>query len=385
MKNRGWLCVLLLASAATAQRYKLEINAETPEGQLLQQIGQESDAAKKLGFLEEFAAKYSKHEALMWVYAQLQPAYLAANQPDKAMETSEKLLAMDPEAVEAAHGALKAAEGKKDPDLIKKWAVLTSEAARKVVQSKQPEDEDEVEAWKGRVDFSKQVDTYTEYALYASATVAADPKKRLELMDMVGQRNPQSQYLPQLQTLYFHTYRQLGDHAKAVEIAEKVLATDQTNEDMLMVAADYHFTQRGQLKQIDKALAYAGRLEQLMRAKPAPQGVSAEEWEKKKNFSVGYGLHMAGVIHGEQMKYPEADKILREALPLIRANEQLLAEALFHLGVANFRLGDKGSDQAKIIDGLRFSQQCAAIKSRYQANAQRNVNAIRSQYRVTAK
>lgn len=375
--------VLVLAAPAAAQRHKLTtINAETPEGQLLQQIGTESEEVKKLALLEQFAAQYPNHEGILWVYAQMQPAYLKAQQYDKAMAAGEKLLALDPEDVEMAHGCLKAAEAKKEPDAIKKWAVLTSESARKVAQSKKPEDEDEEEEWKRRVDFAKQLDVYTEYSLYAAALQVTDPRKKIELVETLEQRNPESQYLPQARGQYFLALRQTGDVAKAVEVAEKVLETDQTNEDMLLVAADYYLNQK---KDQDKALQYASKLVEVMESRPKPEGMSAEDWEKSKNQKLGYGHWLMGIIYGAQGKHPQADKHLREALPALKdieRNEQLLAAAYFYLGVANFRLGDAGGENSRIIDALKFSQACAAIKGPYQAQAQKNISAIQSRYRI---
>ena len=80
------LLALLLAAGALAQRHKVNINTETPEGQALQQIGQEADDAKKLAMLEKFTQDYAKSENLPWVYTQMQPLYTKANQPDKALE-----------------------------------------------------------------------------------------------------------------------------------------------------------------------------------------------------------------------------------------------------------------------------------------------------------
>src|SRR5207237_939563 len=125
--------LILLTLAATAQqRPKLIVNPDTDEGKLLQQIGQQSDASKKQALLEEFIAKYSKHDAAAWVYGQLQRLYLQQSQFDKALEDGEKALTIDPDNLDVAYNNLKAAEGKKDPDAIKKWALQTSQIARKM-------------------------------------------------------------------------------------------------------------------------------------------------------------------------------------------------------------------------------------------------------------
>ena len=128
------------AGTASAQRFSIgEIDAQKPEGQLLQQIGQESDEAKKLALMEQFVAKFSGDKAVGAVYDQMQAVYIKTNQPDKVMATSEKLLALDPMYDVAAHQGLKAAEAKKDPDLIQKWAAHhRADAARKWSRRRSP-------------------------------------------------------------------------------------------------------------------------------------------------------------------------------------------------------------------------------------------------------
>jgi hypothetical protein len=91
---------------------------------------------------------------------------------------------------------------------------------------------------------------------------------------------------------------------------------------------------------------------------------------------------MTGVIASNQKRWAEADKNLREALPYIQHDRNLSAEALFHLGLANYNLGDKGGEAQRIIDALRFSERCAAIPGPFQAQARKNIAAIRSQYHV---
>jgi len=59
-------CCLLLAlfvfSAAAQQRKHFTINTGTPEGAILQSIGQESDEPKKLALMHDFISKYPKDE-----------------------------------------------------------------------------------------------------------------------------------------------------------------------------------------------------------------------------------------------------------------------------------------------------------------------------------
>jgi len=220
---RTWVLVFacfLGAVSGVAQRHEITINAETPEGQLLQQIGQEEDGAKKLALMEKFATAYPKHEGAAWVYEQMVSAGVKAGQFDKALEACDRLLAADPNDARGAHDCLKAAEAKKDPDAVKTWAARTSDVARKVAQAPKPASEDDVEEWKTSVDFAKQLDTYTEYSLYATTLQTEDPAKKIELAEALEQRNPRSQYLPQIQGQYLIALRQAGQLEKAAAVAE---------------------------------------------------------------------------------------------------------------------------------------------------------------------
>src|SRR5260370_5477391 len=364
------LVLILTAGSALAQRHKLgTVNAETHEGLLLQQIGQAQDESKKIQLMEQFASQSPKHEAIGWVYEQMQASYLKAGQPDKALEIGDKLVAMDADDLDAAHQNLKAAEAKKDPDLIRKWSNQTSQIAQKVLQSPQPKDADEVDAWKRSVDFAKQLDTYTEYSLFSGPMQTQDPRKRIDLADALSARNPKSQYLPALAELRFNAYRQLGDNAKALAAAEKTLETNQSSEDMLAYVANQYVEKK---RDPDKVVAYSAKIVELMNTKPKPEGASDEDWAKKKKAMSGLAHYMSGITLFDQKKLSAADKELRAALPLVEGNDQLKAATLFYAGWANYQLKN-------MADALKFNTQCAAIKSPFQAKAAENAKVMRQQ------
>ncbi len=362
---------IVVAGTSFAQCHKIgEVNAEKPEGQLLQKIGQETDAAKKLPLLEQFASQYPQHEAIGWVYEQMQAAYLKTNNPDKALEVGEKLDAVPPECVETAHQTLKAAEANKDPDAIKKWSARTSELALKIVNSPEPKEKDAVEEWKRRVDYAKQVNTYTEYSLYAAVLQTTDPQKRIMLSEALQQRNPNSQYMPQVNPLLFLAYRQAGQNDKAVELAEKVVAKETSDEDMLLVLADSYLQKK---KEPEKVHAYSEKIVELMNSKPKPEGVSEADWNNRKSLFLGLAHYMSGKLYFEQNNMAQSDKELREALPLVAGNTPVKAEALFYLGVANYKL-------EKIQDAVNYFKACSAVKSPFQAESNKNIARIRQQY-----
>lgn len=375
------LVVAVLAVALTGAAQDFEIDTNTPEGQLLQQIGMQEDPQQQVSLLEQFTTQYPKHEGIGWVWGQLPPLYEKLGQTDKVFPACNKMLEAKPTNAAGAHGCLKTAEAQKDPDLISEWAAKTHAAAKKVVEAPKPdfEFEDEEEEWKENVEFSTQVGQYAEYSIYAAFLQTPDPQKKLELQAALKQLNPENQYLPQLVPLIFNAYRQLGDNEKAVALAEEILLTDQTNEDMLLVVADHHMNQT---KDSEKVLDYSGKLVTLMETKAAPEGVTPEQWEAKKKQSLGLGYWMIGVTQSSKGRLTDADKSLRKALPHIKDNQQMLAAALFHLGVANFKLGDKSGNQKRILAGFNYTKQCAAIKSPFQSQAAKNLKAIQTQYRI---
>jgi tetratricopeptide (TPR) repeat protein len=374
------LAALLTTSLGLAQRHKLEsVNTETEEGKLLQAIGTEADPAKKIAMMEEFTTRFGKHEAVAWVWSQLQPAYTKAGQHDKAINTGERLLALDPMDIEAAYGNLKASEASKNSDGVLKWAVVTSDIAKKTPGTPKKEGQSD-EEYKYALDFAKQVDTYTEYSLHASALAETDPTKVMRLTETLEQRNPQSQYVPLLLSKYAAAARQANAMANAVALGERTFARNQVHEDMLLAMADHYMQQ----KNADKVEQYAAKAVEVISAKPKPEGVSDADWEKKKNTTIGAAHWMAGMTAAGTRQWPAADKSLRAALPYIKDNDQMVAPALLQLGFANYQMG-KGKSRQQMTDALRYFQQCAAIKSQYQALAQKNVAVIQKETRGAAR
>ena len=362
--------ISLTAAPLWAQCHKLaEINTTTPEGQLLQKAGLEEDAGKKLALQEEFAATYPQHEASGWVDEQLLNAYVKSNQADKALAMGEKLAAMPPECVENAQATLKAAEMKKDPDLVLKWSAKTAELAQKVVRSAQPAEADEVENWKARVDYARQVNTYTEYSLYAMAIGTADPKKQVALIESLQQRNPQSEYLAKAADLQFAAYQKAGDSEKAVAFAQQSAAAGKPSEDMLLALTQ----DAAKRKDGVKVHTYSARLVEVMSAKPKPEGVADADWSKRKNAILLYAYSTNGEQYFNEGKLAPADQELRKALPLVEENPAVKPEVLFFLGLANYKM-------EKAQDAYGFFKACAALSSRFQAQANKNLVAIRAQY-----
>ena len=370
------MALALSVPVAFAQRHSLGgINPDVPEGRALQQIEAEADEAKKVPLLEQFVAQFPKDENIPWIYDQLIAAYAKAGQSDKVLETGQKLLAMDPEDVPTAQACLKAAEAKKDPGLVLKWSATTSELARKMVQLPQPEAAEDVEAWKRNVDYARQVDVYTEYAIFAALLQSTDPKVRIELGEALQTRNPGSEYVPKLSQPLFLAYMQTGQSEKGLAFAEKCIAANQASAEMMLTVAQNYMEK----KVPDKAIAAAEQAMQLADSTGKPEGVTDADWPTWKAQIKRRAGWIAGVSYAALNKWAPADKSLRAALPALQGDKNLLAEALFFLGLANYRLAESG-EKGRAGDALRFSEQCAALPGPYQTPARTNVKAIRAKY-----
>lgn len=360
-----------LAAPFSAQRQASMINTATPQGRLLQQVKDESDDAKKIALMEQFLAQYPEDEGATWVNSQMVTSCVKVGQFDKALAAAEKVLAKDPGDVGTAYEAVKAAEAKKDPDAVCRWAVQASDLARKILQAPKGSDESD-EAFKERVDSAKRLDTYTEYALFNMAIQAPEPARKVELLRTLAARAPESTYLSQAQGLYFQALTQAGDVPGAVALAEKLIAKGQANEEMLATSGDYILRQKGDPQ---KVLDYSSKLRALVDSRSKPDSVSDADWQKWRNRFLGWGMWLEGVAYGVQGKYADSNKALRQALPQLEGNDEYKAGALFNLGVANSQLKN-------VADAGRFFEQCATLSTPYRAMCTDNLKRIRATYRV---
>ncbi len=378
------VCILILALAALlsqglwADRHKPDIDPESQDGILIQRIQQEPLQARRVALLEKFVVEFPQATSIAWIYEQLLPVYKEANDRDKVIATADALLAVDPNDLDAAHDALRAAEAKNDPELMRKYAKAAWDIAARTVQSAKPSDPDDYAAWTKQVQFAKDVLAYAEYTLAALAKAQTDEQKRAEIAHDLEQRNPQSKYLAITKKPVVIPLSSL-DPQKAVALAEQGLVTDPDNEDFLMTVADYYMNRE---KELPKVLSYALRILELLQAKPKPEKVSTEEWDKKKAKFNGWANWMAGVVYGKQGRYGLSDRYLRAALPNIKGDSRLLAAAYFYLGYDNYALAGEFDDKGRAIEAAKFSKLCAEIDGPFEPLARKTLETLRNEYNV---
>jgi hypothetical protein len=371
--------LLLLASdALAADRHKPEVDPETEDGILLQRIQQEPTQPRKLALLEKYAAAYPKATSMAWVYEQLLPIYLEVKQWDRVIATAQGLLALDPNDLDSAHDALKAAEALNDAELKTKYAELAWDLASPTLQAPQPSDPDDLPEWTKQTAFAREVLDYSEYALATLAAAQTDDLKRAELTLALEERNPKSKFLVLTKKATVIELATLNPQ-KAIQLAEEGLVKDPDNIDFLMTIADHDMSLERNLPQV---LAYSLRILELLQRDPQPSGSTPSEWEKKKAKFTGWASWMTGVVYGKQARYGLSDRYLRTALSYIQEDHRLLAAAYFYLGYANYALAGEMADKGRAIDAVKFSKLCADMDSPFRSLALKNLEALRNDYNV---
>lgn len=353
-----FVALILLALPVAAQPQRFTINTGTPEGQMLQAIGQETDDARKITLMQDFLAKYPKHEGMSWVCGQLEVSYLAQKDYDKALDAAEKGFAADPQDLEVGFNGLKAAEGKDDAEAIKTWASRTDQIALKIA-GKAPANDDE----KQYADHAKEVATYAEYSLFTHAAKAKDAKVTADLGEALEKSNPKSPYLWQATPFYL---RALG--AKACTAADRLVAADPKNAEAMLVAADCSWRTNNSARMI----ALGSRALEALGSRQKVEGMSDAGKSATANFYVGVG-------NGMQQRFGPCEKALTVALPAVRGDATLGGYALFYLGLAKYQLGKPLGDKAKMREGMQLFEQSAAIKSSVQNQASLNARQIRAE------
>jgi hypothetical protein len=370
--------LLLTGEALGADRHKPDVDPESQDGILLQRIQQEPTQPRKLALLEKYVAEYPQAVSIAWVYEQLLPIYMEENQWDRVIATAERLLAVDPNDLDSAHDALKAAEAQNNSSLIAKYAELAWDLATRALQSPKPADPEDVPDWSKQMDYARENLSYSEYALATLAAAQTDEQKRAELAQALQQRNPQSQFLALTKKPTVIDLATL-DPAKALQLAEQGLIENSDNIDFLMTVADHDMNLEKNLPQV---LSYALRILALVQGKPQPADSTPAEWEKKQAKFTGWANWMAGVVYGKQARYGLSDRYLRAALGYIREDLRLTAAAYFYLGYDNYALAGELADKGRAIEAVKFSKLCADMDSPFRSLALKNLEALRNEYNV---
>lgn len=262
-----------------------------------------------------------------------------------------------------SYKALKDAFEKKDYAQVKTLAAETAKEAEALAKEKQPAEAGEVEGWKGRQQFAKEVQDYVEYSLAVSATQATDPAVTIDLTEALLAQDPKSEQIDIATPQYLAALSKQSP-AKANAAASKILAGRPENEYALDAVAR-NWSAPG------PALTAANRLIGVMGKKKKPEGMSDADWQKTRNDMLGNAYMSAGIIQAGQNRYADADRNLKAALPLVGGSST--SYIYYYLGVSNYQMGKLTTDKAKMTTGLQYTEKAAGIAGPMQTQASNNV------------
>ena len=271
--------------------------------------------------------------------------------------------------LEDSYAKLKDTVAKKDADAVKADAAATNKLAQVLITAPQPKDAADVDNWKQRIEYGKEVAAYSEYAIAYIATTVDGPKT-IDLVDTLIAQNPKSKYLDLCTPAYLAALGK-GGPAKQLDGMTKIAAGRPDNEVALAALSEGLMS-----KSPDRALAYANRLVAALK-KPKPEGISEADWERTKTAGLATGYFVAGVINGAKSSWLDSDRDLKAALPLIHDNYKL-GIIYFYLGLSNYQIGKMTMDRPRMQTGLKYSQQAAAIAGPMKDQAYHNVLAIQN-------
>ena len=365
-KSTTLLFVLVcFAGLGTAQRPKPAYDPETKEGLLIQHIQQEPDPSEKLHYMEQFIVQYPMHPAIPWVYDQIQPAYMKEKAWDDSMRIGERRVSLEPLNLDAARLSLKAAENKASQADVAKWADTNWRIASEIAAKGGPNTAD-----------AEKTKLYAESTFYSLAEQTEDPAVRLDLLLALKERNPKSPFVENIPAECIALYKRLNQMDKGLALANETLAIDPDNVDVLMAVSEYYFAREDH----PKVISHTVHVIEVLEKKPPPASLSEDEWLKKKSQMLGSAQYMGGVSSSLSGQYGRGDQMLRAAMPFVASDATQEATVLFFLGLSNYKLADKEPTRAQ--EAIRFWRRCATIKSNFQVQASKNVEATRSEFNL---
>jgi tetratricopeptide (TPR) repeat protein len=362
------LLVILVAESGLmiAQRPKPVYDPETKEGLLIEHIQQETDASEKLHFMEQFVVQYPTNPSIAWVYDHLQPAYMKEKAWDEAMRIGEKRVALEPDNLDAAKLALKAAENKASPDDIAKWADRTWKIASEIA----------AKGGRGAGD-AEQTKLYAESSLYSAAEQTADPATRIALLLAFQEKSPKSPFSENIPAQCIALYKKLNQMDKGIALANQTLAADPDNIDVLMAVDEYLFSRE---ENRPRVVTDTLHVIEVVEKKSRPTGMTEEEWQKKKTQLLGSAYYMGGVSSTLSGQWSRGDQMLRAALPYVTGDGGQEATVFYFLGLSNYKMADQSPGRAQ--EAIKFWRRCATYKTNFQAQALKNVEATRSEFNL---
>ena len=304
---------------------------------------------------------------------QLQGLYTQTQRWSDAATVGARLLEYVPEDLEVRHNQNQALFNAMQWDALLEGLSLTKPMADKEAAAPPPDDptEDEEILHESSVDYANGVVQYTEWALNVGISQSA-PMQQVQFMDKLQELYPESQYAAGIEDKYVIAYQQAGDVAGMVGAMERALEKNPGNEQYLFTLAEIALSQ----KNYDEVDARSEQLIKLMEEKPAPEGVSGEDWDANKQKFTALAHYVAGTGQFQKGAWRTARRHLLQTVDAIKA------EGGERYGILSYMLGfcyvklDIAGDN--IAQATRWMGEAARVPNPMQAQAAQTLEAIKA-------
>ncbi|MCL4523530.1 MAG: hypothetical protein M1453_01485 [Acidobacteria bacterium] len=361
------IAILLLIAPVQAQQGQIGktilLSAGTPEDKALTEVASATDPAKKLELLDKWLAEYGKGDLAILAYEIYIAHYSAEKNFDKAFEYGEKLLALDPDAVQTVVGLFRLASEK--PDLPRMYSYGERVAAILARYKAQPPPEGvSAEDWERtkteHLDELNSTVGYVQYSMFNAGYQVQDPAQKAALLERYVAAFPKSPYTTNAQAMAADAYQQARAPQKMVAFAKKVLAGEPDNFWMLVTLADYWATQK---EQLDTAEGHAKKAIELLEKAPKAEGMTEENWEKQRALQQGLAWSALGQIDLHKNRDAQAAHELKTASPLLKPYDYYYGRNLYFLGFVLARA-------KRVAEARRILTEATTVNSPYKTMAQ---------------
>ncbi len=315
------LVALLLSIPASAQDTpqirNVEIDSQSPEGQVLTAAGVADEPEERIPILEGFINDFPESEFLGYALLQLQNLYVGQQDWAKAVATGKRLLQLVPEDIEVRHNVNQSLVQSQQWDELLPMLIETRPFAERDAAAPPPEDRDEDEeiAHQNSLDYANGVVQYLEWATNVGVTQQTDPAKKIQWMDAMLEHYPDSENAKGLEDHYVIAYQQMGDMEGMTSAMKKALEVNPGNEQYIQTLAEYALS----VKDYEEANARSEELIALIEEKPAPEGTSPEDWEAAKAKFTAMGNYIIGNGHFQKGSWRTARSHLLKTVDVIKA------------------------------------------------------------------
>jgi tetratricopeptide (TPR) repeat protein len=374
---RRYLIILfalfLLIAPAQAQRGQIGksvmLSAGSPEDKALTEVTEATDPAKKLELLDKWLAEHGKGDLAILAYEMYVVHYTGEKNYDKAFEYGEKLLALDPDAINTVVGLIRLASEKPDLQRVYSYGERVAAIIGRYKSSPPAEGTNPDDWAKIKTDTLAELNStigFVEYTMFTAGYQVQDVAQRAELLERFATAFPKSFYASQAQVMAADAYQQARAPQKMVAFAQKMLAGDPDDFWMMVTLADYWATNQ---EQLDAAEAHARKALTLIEKAPKMEGISEDEWQKQKSLQLGLAWSALGLIHVHKNRDAQAAEALQTASPLLKPYDYYYGRNLYFLGFALARA-------KRVAEARPILTEATTVNSPYKSRAQETLAKI---------